>query len=218
MLVIFDWDGTLSDSTAKIVRCVQRAAAELQLPALADDTVKDIIGLSLSVALQRLYPLLSVVDIERLSTAYSRHYVEDGHIPAFYDGAVEALSELKAAGFLLAVATGKSRKGLDGVLEQLDAAHWFVATRCADETASKPNPLMLNELLVECQRHHQRAVMIGDTEFDLAMAQAIAMPRIAVTYGAHSVERLERYAPVMCVNDLRETVPWLIEARGEFCR
>ncbi|MDZ7924814.1 MAG: HAD-IA family hydrolase [Marinagarivorans sp.] len=214
MLVIFDWDGTLSDSTAKIVRCVQRAAAELQLPALADDTVKDIIGLSLSVALQRLYPLLSVADVECLSAAYSRHYLEDEHIPAFYDGALETLSQLKDAGFLLAVATGKSRKGLDRVLAQLNAAHWFVATRCADETASKPDPLMLNELLVECQRHHAQAVMIGDTEFDLAMAQTIAMPRIGVTYGAHSVERLERFAPVMCVSDLRDMVPWLIEMRG----
>ncbi len=213
MLVIFDWDGTLSDSTAKIVRCVQRATTEMQLPKLPDDSIKEIIGLSLPIAMQRLYPQLSLADIERLSLVYGRHYVDDEQIPRFYDGAIETLALLKEAGFLLAVATGKSRKGLERAMAQLDAAHWFVATRCADETASKPNPLMLNELLVECQRHHEQAVMIGDTEFDLAMAQAISMPRIGVTYGAHSATRLERFAPVMCVSDLRDMVPWLLQAR-----
>ena len=213
MLVIFDWDGTLCDSTGKIVRCVQRAARELSLPALEPVQIQEIIGLSLPTAVMQLYPDLDASGIDALATSYSLHYVADEHVPSFFEGAEAALAELAAAGFVLAVATGKSRKGLNRAFEQLDGAAWFTASRCADETASKPNPLMLKELLAECQRSHQDAVMVGDTEFDMAMAQNIGMARIGVSYGAHAPERLQRYAPVLCVDDLRHMVPWLLAER-----
>jgi phosphoglycolate phosphatase len=214
MLVVFDWDGTVSDSMGKIVRCVQAAAADLRLPSLPEEAILEIIGLSLGPAIARLYPHLSYSDVSRLSAAYSRHYLADEHIPGFYPGAREALEQLHDADFILAVATGKSRQGLNRVLAQLNAAHLFSDTRCADETASKPHPRMLTELLQACDVPSERAVMVGDTEFDMAMAKTIGMQRIAVSYGAHSVERLKAYEPAMCVHDLRLIVPWLINQKA----
>ena len=171
--------------------------------------IKDIIGLSLLNAVAQLYPTLDLPDVELLSQAYSRHYVADDDTPGFYDGALEALEALHDERFTLAVATGKSRKGMERVFDQLAVRHLFTSSRCADETASKPDPLMLNELLLEGKRSHTQAVMVGDTEFDMAMAQAIDMPRVAVSYGAHHLSRLKAYDPVMCVDDLRAMLPWL---------
>ena len=213
MLIIFDWDGTVSDSTAKIVRCVQSAAKDMALPALAPQVIKEIIGLSLVNAMAQLYPQLGATEIEVLAAAYSRHYVADDEIPGFYEGALEALEQLHDEGFSLAIATGKSRKGLDRVLAQLGVASLFSFSRCADETASKPDPLMLNEILAVSNRCHSRAVMVGDTEFDMAMAKAIAMPRVAVSYGAHHIDRLKAYEPKLCVDNLTLMLPWLCQQR-----
>ena len=204
MFVIFDWDGTVSNSTGKIVRCVQQAGHALNLPMLAPEQIQEIIGLSLPKAIAVLYPLLDRAGIEALATAYSQHYVADTEVPGFYPGAREALEQLRDAGITLGVATGKSRKGLNRVLEQLALVGFFSATRTADETASKPHPQMLNELLAEQNFTAEQALMVGDTEFDMAMAKAIGMPRIAVDYGAHHIDRLKAYDPVLCVGDLRD--------------
>ena len=209
MLIIFDWDGTVSDSTAKIVRCVQLAAKELGFPVLAPLAIKEIIGLSLVNAVAQLYPRLPLEQVEALAQSYSRHYIADAEVPGFYPGALEALESLHSNGFSLAVATGKSRKGLDRVLDQLGVAQLFSYSRCADESASKPDPLMLTEILLESGRTHKQALMIGDTEFDMAMAQAVAMPRVAVSYGAHHIDRLKPYDPELCVDNLELIVPWL---------
>lgn len=206
MLVIFDWDGTLSDSTGKIVRCVQRAADDLGLASLGDEAIKDIIGLSLSQAVGQLYPGLNEKGVEDLAETYRHHYLHDGYTPELYPGAQETLDQLKAQGLLLGVATGKTRKGLERVLQETNLVDFFDATRCADETASKPDPKMLSELLVECDRRSEETVMVGDTEFDMAMAQAVDMPRVAVSYGAHHPDRLMKYEPILCVDDLREMV------------
>ncbi len=215
MLVIFDWDGTLSDSTGKIVRCVRQAAQALDLPHLDDDSIKEIIGLSLPRAIQQLYPALDANGVQHLAESYSQHYVADKHQPAFYAGALEALETLKEEGFLLAVATGKSRKGLNRALREMQLENMFDATRCADETASKPDPKMLQELLLQMQISAQQAVMVGDTEFDMSMAQALAMPRVAVTYGAHSADRLKGYQPLCCVDNLQKMVaPLLVYQAG----
>ncbi|HEY7773401.1 MAG TPA: HAD-IA family hydrolase [Marinagarivorans sp.] len=213
MLAIFDWDGTVSDSTGKIVRCVQLAADELGFPALAPEAIKDIIGLSLPNAVAKLYPDLAPDGVALLAQTYSKHYVADDHVPGFYDGALEALETLHDERFTLAVATGKSRKGMERVFDQLGVRHLFAFSRCADETASKPDPLMLTQLLHLAQRCHTQAVMVGDTEFDMAMAKAIAMPRIAVSYGAHHISRLQNYQPALCVDDLRLLVPWFKQQR-----
>lgn len=215
MLIIFDWDGTVSDSTAKIVRCVQLAAKELGLPILAPLAIKEIIGLSLVNAVAQLYPQLTLEEVEALAQAYSRHYVDDAEVPGFYPGALEALESLHSDGFSLAVATGKSRKGLDRVLDQLGVSQLFSYSRCADESASKPDPLMLTEILLESSRCHTQALMVGDTEFDMAMAQALDMPRAAVSYGAHHIDRLKRYDPELCVDNLALMVPWLNNRRKQ---
>lgn len=211
-LVIFDWDGTLCDSTAKITRCVQIAADSIGLPALDEVTVKGIIGLGLFEACQTLYPNIEEGDVHRLAKAYSYHFLQDEDRPPLYSGALELMEALRGRGVQMAIATGKSRKGLNRILDEMALAHWFDFTRCADETASKPNPLMLNQILAEAQCRPHQAVMIGDTEFDLAMAGAIEMPCIGVTYGAHPPGRLHAHAPVLMTNDLRECLPW-IEAR-----
>ncbi|WP_053979457.1 HAD family hydrolase [Marinagarivorans algicola] len=202
MFVIFDWDGTVSDSTGKIVRCVQQAGRSLNLPTLAPAQIKEIIGLSLPKAVAELYPTLNNAGIQALAQAYSQHYVADCEVPGFYPGAREALEQLRDAGVALGIATGKSRQGLNRVLRQLRLEGFFNATRTADETASKPDPQMLNELLQEHRSIAEHAIMVGDTEFDMAMAQAINMPRIAVDYGAHAIDRLKNYDPILCVGNL----------------
>lgn len=209
MLMIFDWDGTLSDSTAKIVGCVHAAAADLALPRLADQQVRDIIGLSLEQALAQLYPCLAAADLGRLKDAYVAHFTAADATPsAFYPGVMDTLNHLKHAGFVLAVATGKSRKGLARVLANLGMQDYFHATRCADETAGKPDPHMLHELTAYFNCASHEAVMVGDTEFDMAMARSAGMPRIAVSYGAHPIERLRPYQPVLCMDHFAELKAW----------
>lgn len=209
MLLIFDWDGTLSDSTAKIVRCVQAAAKDFNVPMQTDDAVKDIIGLSLTEAFRVLYPALSESDRGALSDRYSDIFIAADQSPsAFYRGVEESLAVLRASGFRLAIATGKSRKGLDRVLGNLGWSTFFDATRCADESASKPAPLMLTQLLDYFGATSDQAVMVGDTEYDMAMARSAMMPRIAVSYGAHHIDRLRPYAPVLCLDQFKDLLNW----------
>lgn len=205
MLFVFDWDGTLSDSTGKIVGCMQRAAADLSLPALADHQIKDIIGLGLPEAIARIYPMVSEGDQKRLREQYSTRFVEADQQPSpFFPGAIDTLTTLRDRGHYLTVATGKSRRGLNRVLGNLQLEGFFHSSRCADETASKPHPLMLNELLAELDCKADAAVMVGDTEFDMEMAQRAGMPRVGVSFGAHSIERLQAYQPIRCIDSLEE--------------
>ncbi len=209
MLFIFDWDGTVSDSTGKIVACMQAAAAEMKLPYLADAQVKEIIGLSLMRAAAQLYPQLSEADHKRLCDSYSRHYLASDHLPSgLYPNVRETLEVLHNNGHQLAVATGKSRKGLERVFGSLAMRELFHGSRCADETESKPSPLMLFELLEEFGIPAKQAVMIGDTEFDMEMAMRAAMPRIGVSYGAHAAERLHKYDLALCMDCMSELLPW----------
>lgn len=209
MLYIFDWDGTLSNSLSKIVGCTQAAAAELNMPLPTDDAVKDIIGLSLPIAIQRVFPGLSDQDFKLLMEAYSRHFIADKASPIdFYPKVRETLDTLLAEGHHLAVATGKSRRGLDRVFTDMEMVDYFHSSRCADETESKPSPLMLKELLEEFSVSADEAVMIGDTEYDMDMAQQINMPRIAVSYGAHHIDRLLPFEPVMCLDEIHELLDW----------
>ena len=194
-LVIFDWDGTLCDSLSRIIRCMQLAAADVGVAIPAEAAVKDIVGLGLREALAALYPEAPDTLIQSLRAAYSNYFVElEMETPSpLYDGAIEVLERLKGDGYLLAIATGKSRRGLDRVLLSTGFGDFFHSSRCADETCSKPNPLMLTELLNEFALDAAQAIFIGDTEFDMAMARQIDMTRIGVGYGAHSLERLKKY-------------------------
>lgn len=203
MLFVFDWDGTLIDSATKIIGCMQQAALDMRLETLQPKAIKDIIGLGLPEAIQTLYPLLEAEGVQEYRRRYSDHFVAaDQVLCPLFPGAFETLSILKAKGHSIAVATGKSRRGLARALTQQGWESLFDATRCADETASKPHPRMLNEILAELDVPPSEAVMIGDTEFDMAMARSAAVSRIAVTYGAHEVERLQRYEPELCIDHL----------------
>ena len=200
-LVIFDWDGTISDSVARIVNSMQSAAVELDMTMPTYLEVKEIIGLGLTEAVFRLFPQASREQVFQLQTSYSRHYRAEDSAPCpFFPGVEETLHQLKADGYQLAVATGKSRAGLDRVLLSLGMEDFFHNSRCADETLSKPHPLMLEELLAEFDLPAEAAVMIGDTEFDMEMAVNAGMPRIAVSYGAHHADRLHAFEPLACVD------------------
>lgn len=210
MLFIFDWDGTLCNSTMTITRAMQLAAKEIGWQVLEDHEVHEIIGLGLPEALRALYPEADDKGLELLRQTYAKHFIElDQAVPAvLFPGVRDTLDHLKNEGHHLAVATGKARKGLTRMLQMMDMVDYFDATRCADETASKPNPLMLNELLGHFARKVDEAVMLGDTEFDMGMAKVIDMPRIAVSYGAHHIDRLKKYEPELCMDHFPELLGW----------
>lgn len=201
MFFIFDWDGTLCDSTSKIVGCMRAAARQVGLTELDDVELMNVIGLGLPEAIATLYPNITAPVAQALRGAYSSLFINDDVNPApFFGGVEDTLHILREQGFHMAIATGKSRNGLDRVLKQMGLIGFFHGSRCADETASKPHPRMLFELLEEWRYQPEAAVMIGDTEYDMAMAKQAAVPRIAVTYGAHHIDRLRPYQPALCVD------------------
>ncbi len=215
-LVIFDWDGTLMDSTDRIVTCMQAAASDLALPPLAHGVVKQIIGLGLPEAISTLYPQLSATDVADMRDRYARHFIAAEATPsALYAGALELLTQLRDAGARLAVATGKSRAGLNRVWQHSALGALFHHSRCADESGSKPDPAMLLHILDALQIHADDAVMIGDTSFDLEMAQRAGVARIGVTYGAHAPEQLLPYQPLALCDSLPALRPYLIATESE---
>ena len=215
-LLIFDWDGTLSDSLSRIAFCLRRAAVDCGLEQPSDEEVHEIVGLGLKEALQKLFPNIGDdQSIERLKESYSTHFMENDRVPSpFYPHVMESLTRLRDRGYRLAVATGKSRRGLNRVLQEKGLETFFHASRCADETRSKPHPLMLNELLQEFELRPEQAIMVGDTEFDMEMAQLAEVPRLAVSYGAHHASRLRRYQPFACI-DCFSSAEQAIEAHKE---
>ncbi|MFT7491610.1 MAG: phosphoglycolate phosphatase [Pseudohongiellaceae bacterium] len=212
MLLIFDWDGTLSDSTAKIVRCLQRAAQSAGVRVCSDDAIMNIIGLGLPECMQVLYPELPQTQQDVVKRHFSEHFMKEDQTPSpFFDGVHEGLELLRDQGHLLTVATGKSRQGLNRVLKKLQLDNFFHGSRCADETASKPDPKMLSELLDEFAVSKDEAIMIGDTEYDMSMAKQLEMPKVAVSYGAHKLTRLQEFQPLICVDHFSEFVDWVIK-------
>ena len=203
-LFVFDWDGTLMDSVGRIVSCLRQAAAEQGLDDLGDARFGDVIGLGLPQAIAQLYPQL-----EQFRDTYAARFVAADAAPSqLFPGALELIHALRERGHWVAVATGKSRRGLDRVLGELGLADCFHATRCADETASKPDPRMLHEIVAELGAEPGRAVMIGDTEYDLEMAARARIRSIGVSHGVHSRERLARHAPARIVDALPEILEW----------
>jgi phosphoglycolate phosphatase len=204
-LLVFDWDGTLMDSAAHIVACARAAFESLSLPVPEEAAVRDIIGLGLREALQTLAPGLDDAAYDAIRDAYrSRFLGAPPDVSPLFPGARGTLEALQAAGYRLAVATGKSRAGLERELARSGLASLFSATRCADETASKPDPRMLYELLTETGAAAPAAVMIGDTEYDLLMARAAGAASIAACYGVHACERLHRHGPLASVQRLSD--------------
>lgn len=214
-LLIFDWDGTLADSAAMIVDSMQRAISALQLPPRSDQTVRELIGLGLNEALQALYPDADIAELRGLLDAYRTQWLGAGAAEArLFAGSLAALQAMHAEGFRLAIATGKSRRGLDRSLAHHVAVRdLLVASRTADETRSKPDPLMLHELLDHAGLQPQQALMIGDTEFDVAMAAAIGMPAIGVTCGVHAPQRLRSAGARALLDSVADLPSWLAAAR-----
>ncbi|CAK0760651.1 phosphoglycolate phosphatase [Gammaproteobacteria bacterium] len=209
-LIIFDWDGTLIDSEVHIVSCFQKAALDLELAPLSRATVRNIIGLGLMESSVVLFPDSDNATRQAVIERYRYHYFL-GSEPApssLFPGVEETLRHFHDSGYLLAVATGKSRRGLDRALRETNLGRFFHITRCADETKSKPDPLMLQEILEELDTASEYAVMVGDTEYDMEMAHNVAMPRIAMTYGVHEVERLRRWGPLACLDDFPGLRAW----------
>jgi len=204
-LVIFDWDGTLMDSIARIVSSMQAAASCCQLDIPTAFAVKEIIGLSLPTALERLFPSGSKEQLSAMLEQYKYQYVDGDNTPTpLFDNALNLLKALKVENKLLAVATGKGRQGLQRVFSATDTEHFFHASRCAGEALSKPDPQMVLSLLDELGVLPEYAVMIGDTSHDMAMAQAAGVDRIGITLGVHDREVLNRYQPKAIVDSLEE--------------
>ena len=210
-LIVFDWDGTLMDSTAHIARSIQAACRDLGVPVPADDAARYVIGLGLRDALQIAAPSLDPVDYPRLAERYRFHYLIKDAQTELFAGVRELLAELRGEGYLLAVATGKSRVGLNRALDEVRLTSVFDGTRCADETFSKPHPAMLHELTRELGQDLGRTVMIGDTTHDLQMATNAGAAGVAVTYGAHSVDALVKLEPRFVADSVGALADWLRE-------
>jgi phosphoglycolate phosphatase len=209
--VIFDWDGTVMNSTHSIVTAIQNACADLDLPVPAASEASWVIGLSLEAALYRCVPDLTAKQYPLFIERYRHHFLSRDPDIQLFDGIVDLFSELKTRSIALGVATGKSRVGLDRALQAKQLGQVFDATRCADETASKPNPAMLFEIMSElCLQPHQ-VLMVGDTTHDVHMATAAGVDSMAVTYGAHDKPTLLASEPTVMVSSVRDMRHWVLE-------
>lgn len=208
-LIAFDWDGTLFDSTGLITRCIQAACVDLGVAMPTDQQASYVIGMGLIEALQHAAPGLARERYPELGLRYRHHYTARQHEIVFFDGTLQMLEALKARGHLLAVATGKSRRGLDDALGSSALRGLFDATRTADETASKPDPRMLHELMNDLQVAPERTLMIGDTTHDLLLAKNAGVARIGVSYGAHDHGAFAEFAPRFVAHSTAELAAWL---------
>ena len=209
-LVVFDWDGTLFDSTALIVRCIQDACRDIGIAVPSDADAAYVIGLGLQDALRHAAPGLPPERYPELGQRYRHHDFARQHELSLFEGTLELLGALKARNQLLAVATGKARRGLNEALAQAQLRGVFDATRTADETASKPHPKMLLELMAELNVGAERTLMIGDTTHDLLMAANAGTASVGVAYGAHDHETFADFAPLAVAHSMRELHDWLV--------
>jgi len=212
-LIVFDWDGTLMDSETQIVHAMFGAISDMQLETRSADQCRNIIGLGLQEAVEALYPGQDDTFVAQFVERYRHHWFGNPNDSDLFPGARETLQVLKEAGFSLAVATGKGRVGLDRVLGHTGLESLFAATRCSDETRSKPHPQMLEEILDELQIAPGQALMVGDTEYDMHMARQAGVHPIAVSYGVHERQRLLQHEPLACLDTICELIDWLAEQR-----
>ena len=210
-LLVFDWDGTILDSTRAIVTSMQAACRDLGLPPPSDERARQVIGLGLGEALQVAAPDLDEASYPQMAERYRHHYLSSDQDLSLFAGIPELLAELQAAGFCLAVATGKSRRGLNRALAHSGLGEFFTASRCADECFSKPHPQMLFELMDELLFPPEQALMIGDTTHDLQMAKNAGIAGLGVNYGAHTPAQLSTLSPLVLVNNVAELSAWLHE-------
>ena len=210
-LIVFDWDGTLMDSEAQIVACLHAAIADLGLEPMEDDTVKNVIGLGLREAIDTLVPGRDQ-EFHQTFVDYYRKYWFQSEASVLFEGVRDVLDTFRQQKLLLAVATGKARRGLERVLGETGLASCFHATRCADEAPSKPHPQMLLDIMARLDVLPKETLMVGDTEYDMEMATNAGVAKIAVRTGVHSEERLNRHAPLVCLEQLTDMPMWLSDA------
>ena len=209
-LLVFDWDGTLADSEACIIDAMQLASAEADLPKCNDAQIRDIIGLSLEGAIEVLFPETEISVRSSVADRYREHYFSTSTSAApVFEGVVEMLEQLNQENYFLAVATGKSRRGLDRSLSETGLDKYFHTTRCADESLSKPNPQMLIEIIDFFGLEAVDALMIGDSEYDLQMANNAGMGSVAVSYGVHNAARLQQCEPLGIIHKITELSEYL---------
>ncbi len=208
-LLVFDWDGTVVDSAAHIVASIQAACADLGLTVPRAEQARYIIGLGMQDAMRHLLPELPPADYPRLAERYRHHYLAGDEKVVPFGGVREGIARLHAEGFLLGVATGKSRRGLDQALRDTRLQGFFHASRCADEGFAKPHPDMLLFLMDRLNVAPARTLMIGDTTHDLEMARNAGVAALAVSYGAHAEVQLAGLAPLACVHCFDDLMAWL---------
>jgi phosphoglycolate phosphatase len=211
-LIIFDWDGTLMDSASRIISCLQQASLKADLPLQSEHDYRRYIGLSLQEVLKRLHPEATQWQLTVMDAVYRWQFMEANHTDMrLFLGAESVLDKLKQSGKKLAIATGKSRQGLNLVLAETGLAHYFDVTKSAEETRSKPDPQMLQDILTELHIPVSQALMIGDAVFDLEMAQNIGMDALALTHGVHDRAELAPYHPIAFCDDLIQLSDWLYQ-------
>jgi phosphoglycolate phosphatase len=210
-LIVWDWDGTLADSTGMITNALLKAAEQVGLPALTPQTASNIIGLGLRESIQTLYGDIPAEQAQALASQYTtNYYAGESEIPLFA-GAAETIKALNKRGFKLAVATGKGRRGLNLALEHSGLGKYFHSTRTVDECFSKPHPQMLDELMEYLVVMPERTLMIGDTSYDLQMAQNAGVRSIGVTYGAQGAEQWQHLNPIQQFSNFADLSAWLLE-------
>ena len=208
-VIVWDWDGTIIDSTPTIVFCIQQACRDLGFPEPDDSLASSVIGLGIQDSLRRAVPWIEPAHFPKMVDRFRHHYLARDHDLHLFDGIRELLEELRAAGFRLGVATGKSRVGLDRSLAHHGLGHVFEETRTADESFSKPHPGMLLELSDVLQVPVRRMLMVGDTTHDLQMAINAGVDGVAVTYGAHPLDTLQTTDSLGYVHSVPELSNWL---------
>lgn len=215
-VLVFDWDGTLMDSEAHIVACMDYAIREHGIEPDPPHRLKRVIGLGLVEAIADLLPEHSTQLHDKVADTYRERFLSDKTAQSeLFPGVVETLHHLSEAGYQLSVATGKSRRGLDRVLEETGLDTLFPITRCADETFSKPHPQMLDEIKMDFNVEAEQMLMIGDTEFDLQMAVNAGVPSVAVSYGVHEASRLRAHSPMTILDQINQLPEWLNNSTNE---
>lgn len=208
-LIVWDWDGTIMDSTPTIVHCIQQACRDLNFPVPEDSIASHVIGLGVHDSLRRVVPSIDPAHFPKLVDRFRFHYLAKDHELHLFQGMRDLLEDLKTQGFLLGVATGKPRRGLDRSLRHHQLEHLFHDTRTADESFSKPHPGMLLDLSDSLQVPVRKMLMIGDTTHDLEMAQAAGVDGVAVTYGAHPADALRSANSLACLDNVKQLADWL---------
>ncbi len=209
-LLVFDWDGTLIDSIERIVASLQYASREVCGIHLGEDKARSVIGLGLHEAIEHLHPELDAVKVEALADAYRQNFLYDSKVPELlFNGVEDMLKQLVTDEYTLAIATGKSRTGLDRAMQMHKLGRYFATTRCAGENRSKPHPEMLNSILHQLDTRASDTLMIGDSGHDMLMAAHAGVNAIGVTHGVEDAESLMTYKPLACLDDITDLYEFL---------